>query len=71
MGFVGKLVYTKQYVYCKESLCKHCNTYWIKGTVMYSLHKKSIGGNSILQNKCTMAMNDKNMPGGSMCQDVF
>lgn len=40
MGFVGKLVYTKQYVYCKESLCKHCNTYWIKGTVMYSLHEK-------------------------------
>lgn len=40
MGFVGKLVYTKQCVYCKESVCKHCNTYWIKGTVMYSLHEE-------------------------------
>lgn len=40
IGFVGKLVYTKQCVYCKESLCKYCNTYWIKGTVMYSLRKE-------------------------------
>lgn len=40
VGFVGKLVYTEQCVYCKDSLCKCCNTYWIKGTVMYSLYEE-------------------------------
>jgi len=40
MRFVGNLVYIEQYFDCKESLCKRCNTYWIKGTVIYSLHEE-------------------------------